>query len=344
MLPSGPYGFIGGGERNTFSGNGGWNVMVGGLLNTSGYRYSFSGGGYNNQQEAGVEVGTLVGGQGNSIAGTADYGALVGGVGNRITGLYTFLGGGRNNLASGDTSAVLYGGYNRATGASSMAGGTSSLASGAQSVALGLNNTASGTYSNAFGYANVASGLGSMGIGSANSVSGSFAGAIGSANVTSGTLGFAVGGQARASLYGSFSHAAGVFGSAAGQAQAMELILRDTTSNAVPDTLTLDGADVVGNLYAVLDTGTVWKFTVEISARTQGGSGAGYEFHGVIKNIAGVVTFIGSPSVDIWEDVSAWDCTVVADDGNDALGVIVTGAEGAIIRWVATMRLTQVKW
>jgi hypothetical protein len=65
----------------------------------------------------------------------------------------------------------------------------------------------------------------------------------------------------------------------------------------------------------------------------------------VLKNIGGTISLVGSlTSTTPWEDVSAWDATVVADDANDALEVKVTGAASTNIRWVASVRTVEVTY
>ncbi len=41
---------------------------------------------------------------------------------------------------------------------------------------------------------------------------------------------------------------------------------------------------------------------------------------------------------------SPWAAYASADDGSDALVVKVVGASGVTIRWVATVRTTEVQW
>lgn len=344
------YSFIGGGTRNTMQG-----------IN------SFIGGGDQNFVYSGSS-GAIVAGQLNSIGFSSTQGFLGGGVGNYVRASYGVIGGGRANTASGDTSFVGGGGYNLASGASSVVvGGSSNTASGAHSFAMGLNSRASGAgASMAIGSSAVASSVGSMAFGTnvtasgtvafcagySSSATGSNSVSIGTGTASSGTSSVALGtgtasgissivlGGGTASLYGEFARGRGY-------AEWVELLAYDTTSLATePDTLALDGVDGIPNkLQAVIDTGTVWRFTVDVSARTLGGSGAGYSFTGTIKNVAGTVAFVGTPVASTSdEDDASWTCTVAANDTNNCLSVIVTGADGQIIRWVATIRLAQVKW
>ena len=78
------------------------------------------------------------------------------------------------------------------------------------------------------------------------------------------------------------------------------------------------------------------------------GAGSGYaipQIQGVIENVGGTTSFIGSPTVtELGEDNAAWGVAVEADDGNDALVIKVTGASAVWIRWVASVRTVEVSW
>ena len=303
----------------------------------------------------------------------------LGGLNPIATGYLASVFSGIGNAALGDSSAVLSGGFGRALGKSSVVvGGTGGTAYGEYDFIGGGFKPTGGTggYNVVVGGASCSAGYRwtFMGGGNGNAISaGSEAGTIvGGAQNSVTTVGadggsddytFVGGGQGnigsgaysgifsgylgKTNAYGMQAHAAGSFTAAAGTAQCMELIARDTTSLATePDTLALDGIDgIPAKKQAVIDTGTVWGFEVTVVARTLGGSGARYRFTGTIKNIAGTVSFIGTPTADTPdEDDANWACSVAANDTADALSIIVNGADGQIIRWVATIRLTQCKW
>jgi hypothetical protein len=64
----------------------------------------------------------------------------------------------------------------------------------------------------------------------------------------------------------------------------------------------------------------------------------------VIKNAASTTAFVGTPTVTaLGEDDAAWDAQVGADDPNDALTITVQG-NGEDIRWVATVRTSEVAY
>lgn len=59
-----------------------------------------------------------------------------------------------------------------------------------------------------------------------------------------------------------------------------------------------------------------------------------YSFNGVIKNVAGITSFVIAPTVSVdHEDVALWDVTVAANDTNDTLDITVTGAASTTINW-----------
>ena len=75
----------------------------------------------------------------------------------------------------------------------------------------------------------------------------------------------------------------------------------------------------------------------------QGGSLAGYQVTGVIKNINGTTSLVGTPIVTtLAENVSGWDVQVSADNALDALVVKVQGSAGTTVRWVASVRTIEV--
>jgi len=85
-------------------------------------------------------------------------------------------------------------------------------------------------------------------------------------------------------------------------------------------------------------------FTVQVVGRRTdvgGEQSAAYLITGLIVNDGGTTRMVGTPVVTVLgEDNSAWDCTVSADDTNDKLRVLVTGAASTTIAWRATVRAT----
>jgi len=135
------------------------------------------------------------------------------------------------------------------------------------------------------------------------------------------------------------SHASGNF-AVAGDAAAVEMVLRNTTATATPTEAFVDGAA----LRAALPTNGTWVFTVQVVGRGTGAACA-YRFDGIIsKDSANSSTaFIGVPSKAILgETTTLTDANVTADATNGALAVTVTGLAATSMKWVATVRATQV--
>ena len=86
-------------------------------------------------------------------------------------------------------------------------------------------------------------------------------------------------------------------------------------------------------------------FEIQVAARSQAGTSAGYLIEGVIENAGGTTAFVGTPTVTVLgEDDANLDVQVAADDTNDRLAVKVTGLASTEIRWVATVRTTEVSF
>lgn len=268
-------------------------------------------GGYGNTASG---VNSVVsGGYANSV--TVDNGAVVGGVGNVVNGTYGAIGGGTNNTISGTRGTI--------------AGGEGNTAVTYGTVGGGQTNTADGDLATIAG-------------GKANGASGSRA-AIGGGeeNTASGVMSAINGGYfAVADKYGQEAHASGRF-AADGDAQRSTFTLRNSTANATPTELFLDGSAE----RMVLPSDTAWAFSMLIVARRTDANNesAAYEFKGCIDNNAGTVALVGSVTKTvIAEDTSAWDVNVTADDTNNALVITVTGEGSKTIRWVATVWTTEV--
>jgi hypothetical protein len=148
------------------------------------------------------------------------------------------------------------------------------------------------------------------------------------------------GAQAAARSFGQLAYASGAF-DAGGDAQTSVYVCRGTTTNATQTELFLDGAAE----QMVVSTNTTWSFDILITGRASGGNSAAYQIRGAIKNNGGTTSLVGSPSKTVLaEDVPAWDASLVADNANAALAVMVTGAAGTDIRWVASVRTVEVTY
>jgi hypothetical protein len=337
---------VGGGQVNTAGGAGA--VVGGGGNNAASGKYAtVSGGGYDSAGSGNTASGDYAAiGGGSSNTSVGDYGTISGGQDNAAGGNYAAVGGGQHNSAIANLSTVGGGQHNSAnSGFATVGGGFTNAAQGQGStVGGGENNTAGSNFTTiSGGHWNAAGGVdATIGGGQNNATSSSYATVGGGyGNAASGDYATVPGGAlATASLYGQTAYASGAF-AAAGDAQTSVYVLRRTTTDATPTTLYLDGS-VRHLTVAVSRTLT---FDVLVVARSDGGDSAGYQVRGVIENDGGATSFIGTPTVTVLgEDVGAWDVSVVADTGNDALIVQVTGTASATIRWVATVRTVEVAW
>jgi hypothetical protein len=301
-------------------------------------------GGYGGNSVAAGVAGATIGGGGAAGIGDGpnrvsdDYGVVAGGVGNEAgddagtaeDAVAATVGGGYNNTASGNF-ATIGGGYNNTASDSfaTIGGGDSNTASdnyvtiggGYSNTVIGLFATIGGGYSNIARHHYV-----SVGGGSDNTARGAYA-----------TI---PGGQgADASHYGEMAYASGRFASA-GDAQTSLYVLRNETGDATPTELFLDGL----SQRLTVASGRVMTFDILIvAAHRYGGSSAGYQITGVIRNIGGTTSFIGTSNKTVLgEDNASWDVDAIADDANDALVVQVTGSNATTIRWVATARTVEV--
>ena len=290
---------------------------------------------------------TVAGGNGNSATGISS--TVAGGTTNVASGLTSSVGGGTTNAASATGSTIGGGGSNTAnTTHSTVAGGSTNTAGngggntratvggGFGNVASGLESTVSGGSTNTASGANttVAGGEGNTASGADSAVSG------GDSNTASGDYSKIPGGLgAVADKYGQLSHASGIFATA-GDAQVMEFIFRNSTTDATPTELFLNGS----TLRAVLPANSSWIFSILMVARRSTGTTSIYESVGQISNVAGTVAVAGVTTTELNDGIGlpATPFVVDADDPNDALRLTVTGVAANTIRWVAHARIVQV--
>lgn len=176
------------------------------------------------------------------------------------------------------------------------------------------------------------------------SATGTNAVAIGNNSTASAVNSFGVGNGSNARTYGMFAYANGEFATA-GDAQYGLYVLRTETTNNTVTEMFLDG--ITGTQRILLPTNSLFTFDILVAARRTDavGGGAGYRVIGVIKKDAtnASTTFVGTPSKTIiGETDGPWNVSVVADTTNGSLRVNVVGQTGKTIRWVATVRTTEV--
>jgi len=346
---------VGGGNTNVADGNS--STVGGGAFNNVAANYGTISGGApsnfgdtaNTRNDVTDEYGT-VGGGGNNQAGdgaasttNATFATVGGGGSNEATGGFSTVGGGFNSDASGSASTVGGGSANAAsTLGATIGGGQNNTASGVghATVGGGGSNTASGQHATVGGGgSNTASGATSTIAGGSFNTAGAVA-SIGGGNNNSATGTYAIipgGVRASAPLHGQMAHASGEF-AATGDAQTSQFVLRNSTPAATPTELFLDGlADRL-----TLDPGRRLAFEAYVVGGTAAGESGGYLVSGLIENIAGTTSIVGSTVTELGEDDAAWGVAVSADDGDDALVISVTGDSADATRWVAMLQTAEV--
>jgi len=130
-----------------------------------------------------------------------------------------------------------------------------------------------------------------------------------------------------------------------GDAQAGRYLVRNTTIDATPTELFVDGSG--RSVRVVLQDNSTWTYKVTVTGhRTDLNDGhAGYTVAGVIYRNSGAATtsLQGSPIYSILaESNPAWDINISADFVNGSIKVTVTGEAGKQIRWVGLIETVEV--
>ena len=286
------------------------------------------------------------------------HGVVVGGGNNQATGSYSFIGGGgdagtaaNRNVASGDWSVVAGGRNNTASGIGSFIGGGGFDGSSAQAnIASGLTSVVGG------GQANTASGtssfVGGGVLNTANTTGATVSG--GYQNTANSGMGTVVGGR-----YGNtrsitgylvFPAQNGAVAAGGGFSQAAMLIVGTQTTNATATVLTCDAQAAGSTNQVILPSNSAYYFRGEVVAGVTGaGDTKGWSIEGVIKRGAGVATaaLVGTPTVtSLYADTGAgtWTVTALADTTNGGLKITVTGQASTTIRWVCSIRSTEMTY
>lgn len=264
----------------------------------------------NNAHVASGNNAVVGGGQDNTASGANS--TVPGGTTNAATSSGDTVGGGSSNTASGGTSVVSGGTGNAASGTSSVVGG-------------GSGNTASQTYATVpGGQNNTASAVGSMAHGVGCTASGSYSEAGGL--------------DALANKFGQRSFANGEF-AAQGDCQATDLLMFNSTTNATPTNLFLDGSAA----RAVIPNNTAWAFDGILIRRQSTGAMRAWTFNGLIKNNAGSVTLVTSNQNALTGDDTNGSFAFSAGGSND-LAIAVTGVAATNYRWAARFRIIEVAY
>lgn len=172
-------------------------------------------------------------------------------------------------------------------------------------------------------------------------VSGNNSIAIGSGSAASANNAIALGAGTSANVANIFAYANGNFATA-GDAQTIQVMSRNTTTNATLTELFVDGS----TQRLVMPNNSAWTFTIRVVGRRTDATGgwAMYTFNGGSKRdgSAATITLEGSSRTIIDESAGALDCTIAADTTNGSINIRVTGIAAQTFRWVATTEITQV--
>ncbi len=245
------------------------------------------------------------------------------------------IGGSSVDASSADatnTNAVAIGGNSLASDVDSVGLGASAVGSGNSSLAIGANSTASANRSIAIGRQTNASGANCIAIGgnltTTDSADCSAADSV------------AIGQHILADDIGEFAFASGEFATQS-DAHTSIFVLRNSTTDTTQTELFADGS--AGDISVPSDCTVSFRINVVARQTDADGVSAGYLVIGVIDNNAGTTALVGSvTTTTVGEDVAGWDVTATADDTNDGINVLVTGAVGDAVRWVARAEIVEV--
>ena len=169
--------------------------------------------------------------------------------------------------------------------------------------------------------------------------------AIGSGSSASATGSFAVGNGSVANIFGARAYANGD-AATAGDAQAIDAIMRNTTTTAAATELFLDGTAATQRM--VLPNNSAWTVTVKVVGRRTDATGVigSWIFQTLVYRdaTAATTTMVGTSKTTIARVgmTGANDPVLSADTTNGSMKVSVTGTTGQTIRWVAEVELVQV--
>jgi hypothetical protein len=134
------------------------------------------------------------------------------------------------------------------------------------------------------------------------------------------------------------SYASGRF-SSRGDAQFSLYVLRIETSTEAQ--LFLDG---VAEQLTVAE-GRTLTYDLQVAARSDGGLSYGCSGWGIVENDSGNITLVADNlSCSGQSGTGTWSVDVDEDDTNEALIIKVQHTGDARIRWVATVRTSEVAW
>lgn len=287
---------------------------------------------------------TISGGQSNRLNFFTDYSTISGGTSNEIGFLTTHsvIGGGQKNDISDDSNLATIGGGGENKIGAELQGATVGGGQWNDIGARAHHSTISGGAGNQIEPITessvIAGGRLNLIEFAPNDAVNTIGGGHGN-RIRTGEYATIPGGrEAYALRYGQLAHASGSFASA-GDAQTSTHVLRGTSTGTAPQELFLDEVSKL----LTIPADSTYTFDIHVAGRSQTGASAGYKICGVIKNVGGTVSFVGTPVIPVvMEDVASWNVTVTADTANNSLAIQASGSLNTPVRWVATVRTTEV--
>lgn len=337
-----------GGRQNKVSA---YSAVVSGYQNWADNTYCFIGSGQSNY--AGGDRSSIINGNSNIVFGS--FSTIINGSANSISSNDCFIFGGSNNsISSGCNRSQIIGGQNSYI--LNDAGGSKP-----DNTVIGGGFIENSDTSIAAGYGNVdgaSSGI-SMGSG-AYVLNCQYGTAIGgNNNIAQGNFSTALGGE-QSYAYGNYSLATGERGTATqhlqrihgakaisnqGDIQHETMVVSGITSDATPKHLTANRSNPSSTNVIIVEPNTSKVFHgIVLAHRTDVKQAIGWEIKGVITNIGGTTTLVGTPTVTVLGDStsSGATITVTADDTLDCLVITATGGVGKTFRWLATVNANKI--
>lgn len=269
--------------------------------------------------------------------------------------------------AAGDNSAVAIGASAIATGNASIAIGMNTDATGDGSIAIGGNST-DGSSADASGFESISIGLLSnatqndaISIGTNAQSTAARSIAMGQGADATGANCIAIGGNQTgtdsadcsaadaialgqhilADDIGEFAFASGEF-SVQSDAHTSIFVLRNNTTDGTQTELFADGS--AGDISVPSDCTNLARISIVARQTDEDGTNAMYFIVVGHGNDAGTTAELAAPTVTtIFEsaNASSWVVDTTADDTNDGINVLVTGAVGDAVQWVARVEVVE---
>ena len=148
----------------------------------------------------------------------------------------------------------------------------------------------------------------------------------------------AIGQHVLADDIGEFAYASGEFATQS-DAHTSMYVLRNQTTDGTETEVFSDGT--AGDI-SIPTSCTVVVVATAVGRQTNADAGGAYQSKAIFNNEAGVVAIIGTVvNTLIAEDIAGWGMTLTADDTNDGVNVLVTGAASDNVNWVVRVEVTE---